>query len=575
MQHEKIIIYQVLVRLAGNVKKEITPWGSISDNGCGKFNDLDKHFLNQVKLLGANHIWLTGVLEHASCTAYPDQGIDADNPLIIKGMAGSPYAIRDYYDVCPDLAANPAERMEEFEALIARCHGAGLQPIIDFVPNHVARRYHCDQPAGKAVSFGKHDRIDQRFHQDNNFYYIPGEKLELPPEVYDLPTAKAFPHKEFEEYPAKATGNDCFSSRPSFHDWYETVKLNYGKDFDNGGTMHVDPPPATWQQMLAIIRFWAGKGIRGFRCDMAEMVPVEFWQWLIPLVKKEFPGLLFIAESYNPQAYSSYLDAGFDYLYDKEGFYDTVRRVIQGESAKQLTGVWQSQEGLEDAMLRFMENHDEERIASHHFAGLAEAGIPAMAVAATMNKGPLMLYFGQETGEKAEGASGYSGDDGKTSIFDYDRVPSFQKWYDEGACNEEKLSREEKKIRKAYQQMLSLCKQEVIARGRFYDLMWQNQGLPDPVYAYLRWNKQEIWLIAANFSHTSYPGIHIRIPDHFRKLYGASLAETLLLTSPIQAGFRKHSDWTKLENDGIDIALNAWDYEIIVICKSTSPSKGK
>ncbi len=565
MQNEKTIIYQVLVRLAGNTTEDTRPWGSISDNGCGKFNDMDNHFLSQVKALGANHIWLTGILEHASCTAYPDHGIEADNPLVIKGVAGSPYAIRDYFDVCPDLAEDPARRMDEFEALVARCHKAGLKPIIDFVPNHVARHYHCDQDAGKEGGFGNNDNNDQAFRKDNNFYYLPGERLELPPEVYELPTASIFPYRDFEEFPAKATGNDCFSSRPSFNDWYETVKLNYGVDFNNGGARDFDPPPATWNQMLAIIRFWAGKGVRGFRCDMAEMVPVEFWQWLIPKVKEEFPGLLFIAESYDPRAYHSYLEAGFDYLYDKKGFYDTVRKIIQGEPAKQLTGVWQSQEGLGDAMLRFLENHDEERIASHHFAGLAEAGIPAMAVAATMHKGPLMLYFGQETGEKARGASGYSGDDGKTTIFDYDRVPSFQKWYDHGACDEKNLSREEKILRKAYQRILSLGYEEVISQGHFYDLMWQNRELPDPVYAFLRWNKQETWLVAANFSDTNYPEIIIRIPDHFWKLRGDDQAREMLITAGIHPAVEKNASVKEISNGGIDIALNPWGYEIMII----------
>ncbi len=566
MQKEKIIIYQVLVRLAGNTQQETRPWGNMSENGCGKFNDLDMHFLTQIKKLGANHIWLTGILEHASCTAYSEHGIDADNPLVIKGMAGSPYAIRDYFDVCPDLAVDPLKRMAEFEDLITRCQEADLQPIIDFVPNHVARKYSSDQDAGKEMSFGRHDSMDKPFHKDNNFYYIPGEKLKLPPEVYVLPTAQNLPHEDFEENPAKATGNDCFSSQPSFSDWYETVKLNYGVDFRNGGAKHIDPPPATWQQMLSIIRFWANKGIRGFRCDMAEMVPVDFWQWLIPQIKKEFPGLLFIAESYNPEAYQTYHDAGFDFLYDKVGFYNTIRSVMKGdEPASKLTGVWQSQEGLEDTMLRFLENHDEERIASPHFAGAPETGLPAMAVAATMNKGPLMLYFGQEIGEQANGASGYSGDDGKTTIFDYDRVPAFQKWFDYGACHDEKLSSAEKNLRKAYQKILSLGNHEIMIQGDFYDLMWQNQELPRPVYAYLRWNKQEIWLIAANFSKTGYQDIRIRIPKHFWELYGGNQAETMELSSEINQDFSVSSQIEKLENHGINIALLPWNYDIIKI----------
>ncbi len=563
----KIIIYQLLVRLAGNTHTNIKPWGTIQENGCGKFGDLDKQFLQKVKEFGATHIWFTGVLEHASCSAYPEQGIHGDNPLVVKGRAGSPYAIKDYFDVCPDLARNPATRMAEFESLLERCHYTGLKAIIDFVPNHVARKYDCDQEAGKEYRFGAGDQTDKAFHKDNNFYYLPGEKLKLPDEVYSLPTSRENNTHNFSEDPAKATGNDCFSSTPSYNDWYETVKLNYGVNIHDGGSRHFDPLPDTWRIMHGIVRFWASKGVDGFRCDMAEMVPAEFWQWMIAKVKQEFPNLVFIAEIYNPDAYRSYHQAGFDFLYDKVGFYNTLKDVMLGAPAGRITTVWQSLGGMDDAMLRFLENHDEERIASHHFAGNAQAGIPAMAVAATMNKGPLMVYFGQETGEKAEGSSGFSGDDGKTTIFDYGRVPSFQKWYNHGNCNEEKLSREEQKIRQQYRQILQVCKEEVFVRGHFYDLMWANTGSHPCLYAFLRWTKKQVALVAANFSHTDAVEARISIPGHFLQLMAPEKTK-LYLSSETDHKPLQQTTWDSIMQHGINIVLDPMAYAIIELTHS-------
>ena len=562
---ERIIIYQVLVRLAGNTQTSIKPWGSIEENGCGKFDDLNSRFLSEINKLGATHIWLTGILEHASCTAYPEHGIGGDSPLVVKGKAGSPYAIKDYFDVCPDLAKEPANRMAEFENLIKRCHEADLKAIIDFVPNHVARKYSCDQEAGKDHEFGANDKKDTPFDKDNNFYYLPGEQLKLPDEVYALPTSREYGNQRYQEEPAKATGNDCFSANPSFDDWYETVKLNYGVNIPGGGTIHFEPVPDTWKKMLAVIRFWASKGVSGFRCDMAEMVPVEFWTWLISEIKKEYPDLLFIAESYNPRAYGTYHQAGFDYLYDKDGFYDTLKSVMLGAPANRITGVWQALDGLDDIMLRFLENHDEERIASHHFAGKAEPGIPAMAVAAAMNKGPVMIYFGQETGEKAEGSSGFSGDDGKTSIFDYDRVPSFQKWFNQGDCNQDNLSERERFIRNTYKLILNTCRENVFANGHFYDLMYNNTDMNHSVYAFLRWTKNQIMLVASNFSEKNAVEANIRIPPHFWSLFDAGGNNAFTVKSRIYSTSHEMQTPESSADIGINIVLNPMSFDYLEI----------
>ena len=522
MQQQKVIIYQLLVRLAGNKVNHCKPWGTIEENGCGKFDDLTPHFLQQIADLGATHVWLTGIQEHASCTAYPEHDIAADNPLVVKGRAGSPYAIKDYYDVAPDLANNVEKRMEEFEALLERCRDNGLTPVIDFVPNHVARQYHSDQKQGKANQLGQHDDTGKAFDPSNNFYYIPDQPLKLPEEVFRLPTSQEMKTKEYHEFPAKVTGNDCFSHEPRYQDWYETIKLNYGVDYQNNQQTAFDPVPDTWHKMLDILLFWAKKGVGGFRCDMAEMVPEAFWRWAITAVKKVYPNLLFIAEIYNPDAYSRFTAAGFDYLYDKEGLYNTLRDIMTGERpAADLTSVWHKLGGQEGSMLRFIENHDEKRIASETFAGTASAGIPGMTVAATMHQGPCMVYFGQETGEEAKGAAGFSGDDGRTSIFDYCHVPRFQKWYQKGKCNNDQLSDEEKALRTFYRQLFNLCQEPVIRSGHFYDLMWNNRHLNHQhIYTYLRWDQQAIWLIATNFSHHEHMENQIYIPAHFREISG-------------------------------------------------------
>lgn len=97
---------------------------------------------------------------------------------------------------------------------------------------------------------------------------------------------------------------------------------------------------------------------------------MEFWEWVIPQVKEKYPDLLFIAEVYNPAEYQNYLFRGkFDYLYDKVGLYDTLRNVACGyDSATAITRSWQRLGGIEKRMLNFLENHDEQRIASDFFA---------------------------------------------------------------------------------------------------------------------------------------------------------------------------------------------------------------
>ena len=315
---DKMIIYQVFTRLFGNNRIPTRVNGSIHDNGCGKMADFTTKALNEIKKLGATHIWYTGIIEHATQTSYADSGITPDHPAVVKGKAGSPYAIKDYYDVDPDLATKVPNRKQEFQNLVNRTHKAGLKVIIDFVPNHVARQYHSDAKPQGVTDLGENDDTHLAFSPQNNFYYVPGTPLQGHIDLHqNAPTA-------YEEMPAKATGNDRFDAWPAQNDWYETVKLNYGVDYLGGRSCHFDPVPDTWVKMRDILLYWAATGIDGFRCDMAEMVPVAFWHWAIPQVKEAHPALIFIAEVYNPGEYRNYIHEGhFDYLYDKVGLYDT------------------------------------------------------------------------------------------------------------------------------------------------------------------------------------------------------------------------------------------------------------
>ena len=506
----KPIIYQLFPRLFTNTCTNRIPNGSIEQNGVGKMNDINNKVLKSIKELGITHIWFTGVIEHATKTDYSTYGINPDNPHVVKGNAGSPYAIKDYYDIDPDIAVDVPNRMHEFEALVKRTHDCGMKVIIDFVPNHVARQYHSDAKPAGIEDFGVNDNPNMMFTPNNNFYYITRQVFHP---QFDLGSGK----DAYFEFPAKATGNDCFTAFPSQNDWYETIKLNYGVDYGNG-SRHFEPIPDTWFKMVNILRFWAAKGIDAFRCDMVFMVPVEFWGWAIPLVKEKYPDVKFIAEIYDVNLYRNYIYNGhFDYLYDKVTLYDTLRGVqCCNISAASITNCWQTVDGINDHMLNFLENHDEQRFASTQYAGNAEIVTPSLVVSATISRAPMMIYQGQELGEKAEDAEGFSGHDGRTSIFDYWSIPSVCRWYNNGKCNDKLLTESEKNLRNLYKQILTLCNTEkAISDGEFFDLMYVNYNNVNPHrhYTYLRHHKDETLLIAVNFGD-EIADVNINIPFH-------------------------------------------------------------
>ncbi|MBQ8154574.1 MAG: alpha-amylase family protein [Prevotella sp.] len=531
---EKVIIYQVFTRLYGNRNTTRQEDGTIEENGCGKLADFTPKVLKNLAQMGVSHVWYTGIIRHATTTDYTAYGIPRQHAAVVKGKAGSPYAITDYYDIDPDLATDVNRRMQEFEQLVERTHEAGMKVIIDFVPNHVARQYHSICKPQGVKDLGEDDNKDSGFDPvNNNFYYCPGQRFTP---YFDLYHGEKKPYLE---EPAKATGNDHFDNAPGKNDWYETVKLNYGVDYYAGGIGHFDPIPDTWKKMTDILLFWASKGIDGFRCDMAEMVPADFWAYATMIVKKKYQDIVFVGEVYNPTEYRHYIASGFDWLYDKVGMYDTMRNVIcHHQPASAISGAWQQTDDIRDHMLYFLENHDEQRIASDFFAVDAVKGVPAMIASLLMQQNPFMLYAGEEYGEHGMDKEGFSGNDGRTTIFDY--------WSIDTLCRaaEKKLTAKEKQLFDIHKRVMQIARKEKAVReGEFFDLMYVNQQL-ERQYVFLRKAGKDLMLVAVNFDDYAV-AVDVNIPAHafdYLKIAEGVYSATDLLT--------KEKEDTVLRRDG-------------------------
>ncbi len=517
---QKMVVYQMMTRLFANTNTTNRFYGTVEENGVGKMNNINGAALKGIKDLGVTHVWYTGVIEHALLTDYSKHGIPPDHADVVKGRAGSPYAIKDYYDVNPDLAVDVAGRLREFEDLVKRTHEQGLKVIIDFVPNHVARSYKSDaRPAG-TKDLGEGDDVTVGYKTTNNFYYLPGKPFVAPVRAPQPEAPKSA--GKFSENPAKVTGNNQFTEAPTIGDWFETVKLNYGVDYQNGEKKNFDPVPDTWQKMRDILVYWANKNVDGFRCDMAEMVPVEFWQWVIPQVQQVNAQIVFIAEIYNPGQYRNYLTNGkFDFLYDKVQLYDTLRLLVnQKAHTDGIAKIQESLSGINQNMLHFLENHDEQRFASSFFAGDAWKAVPAMVVSACIDEGPIMIYFGQEVGEPGAQAEGFSGDDGRTTMFDYWGVPNHQKWVNNLQYDGGQLSDEQKQLRQFYGDILTLASTNpAIVQGKYADLTIFNRqkgNLSPLVHAFVRYRGDERIIIISNFN-TKTESAKIQFPESLAK----------------------------------------------------------
>ncbi|QZE15832.1 alpha-amylase family protein [Halosquirtibacter laminarini] len=588
--HKKVV-YQVFTRLFGNRNTTNKPWGTKEENGVGKFNDFTDKALEEIKDLGVTHIWYTGVPHHALVGDYTKYGISMDDPDVVKGRAGSPYAVKDYYNVDPDMAVDPSQRMSEFESLIARTHKHDMKVIIDIVPNHVARSYQSVDFPDR--NFGATDDTTVVFDVNNNFYYIPNSHFEVPTPLngYKPLGGENAPllDGKFEEHPAKWTGNGSRSAKPHFYDWYETVKVNYGIDPEGKKHFPLLPAgadtldyrqhfefwkdktvPSSWVKFRDIALFWIDKGVDGFRYDMAEMVPVEFWSYMNASIKMKNPDAFIMAEVYQPKLYRDYILKGkMDYLYDKVALYDTLKHIMQGtSSAHNIAAVMEETEDIETHMLHFLENHDEQRIASPEFAGDAKKGIPAMIVSATLGTSPTMIYFGQEVGEPANENAGF-GTHSRTSIFDYVGVPNHQRWMNDGKFDGGKLTPEEKSLRAFYKKLLNFTIHSSALMGHYEDLTRFNDALgakySKQLFAHTRWSDKEQLLILSNFSDQALQKVKIHIPLSIISDWGVKTGNLKMVD---QLG---HQMEVKLYVDKLDAYVvadvPAWDGLILSLVK--------
>ncbi len=553
----KTVIYQLLPRLYSNTRETNKKNGTINENGCGKLNEINDAALDNIASLGASYVWYTGVVRHASTTNYSFISHPA-NANVVKGNAGSPYAICDYYDVDPDLAVDVNHRMDEWKFLVERTHKHGLKVLMDFVPNHVARTYYSDARPDVPM-FGAADDTTKTFDPQNNFYYLPGQSFTAPTSANDAP---------YVEMPAKASGNDAFTATPSPYDWYETVKLNYGVDYQNDGAKHFDPKPDTWIKMRDILLFWVSTGVDGFRVDMAQMVPVEFWSWVISQVTSRHPNVIFMGEIYDTSRYEDFVKAGFNILYDKMNFYDIVRAVVCGSMpASDMTNIWRRTDKVGNNMLYFLENHDEQRIASDSFAIDPLKARPAYIAALTMGRGATMLYAGQELGERGMDDSGFSGVDGRTTIFDYWSVGSLRRNVSGYNYDGTNLLPNERDLREWYKKVTNIVQEtEPFATGEFYDLMWVNQHIwvdAAKVYAYLRYSGKDRFLVALNFA-TKPRRQRFRIPDDAWKLMGSTWNECIQPSDVLgNALFIGRDSVNNIKENGLEVEIPAHDAVIL------------
>lgn len=575
-------IYQLFVRTFGNVNVRNQYDGDLATNGCGKFEDINDAALNSLKELGATHLWLTGVLRQATLTDYSnvDVRLGPDDPDIVKGRAGSPYAIRDYFDVSPDLATHPAQRLEEFQALVARAHAHGLKVVIDLVPNHVARSY--GSVVKPELDFGRGDDRTTFFKPGNDFFYLVDPARQPLQLTYPqgAPARSGLDGRFGPEdgssvaHTPRATGNNQTSHAPAASDWYEVIKLNYGFNFVDR-TTHYDPLPGSWSKVDAVIAYWQGMGVDGFRCDFAHWVPVEFWRWAIARARSRGPAYFFAEVYDNPDAAPGYskaafVQAGFDALYDGD-LYNGVKRIVaSGGSANDLDGLIPT-DTRAGHLLRYAENHDERRAASpvtpgdpgNSGFGSTEGGFAVTALLHLLGPDPVLLYNGQEVGEPALGAEGFGGDDGRTTIFDYWAMPELAKWVNNHAYDGAGLSDLQRALRQRYATLWRLRQEPAFAQGLFYSIQSSNNALAEYgeqgrwVYGFLRTepDRGQTFLVVVNLDPARAYQPRVKLPTEAAnraRLPDGAMAITLRdALSPFQAA----STGAELRATGVQVDL--------------------
>lgn len=540
----RVVVYQLVVRQFSNLQTDRVVDGTLEQNGVGRFEDIDEAALDGLVELGVTHVWLTGVLRQATLTDWSSIGLPPDDPDVVKGRAGSFYAIRDYYDTSPDYAVEPERRLDELVSLIDRIHDAGLQVLIDLVPNHVARGY--ASVVHPERDFGLGDDATVFFAPQNRFFYLPdppGQRLELTrPEAWN-PSGVTFDGLYAPEdgttvaRTPRATGNNVTSPRPGPNDWYETVKLNWGYNFAVGEA-HYDPRPPVWDDFDRILAYWQALGVDGFRADFAHFVPNEAWRWLIDQARSRDPQVLFLAEAY--EDLPGLQDAGFDAVY-YDAAYDALKGLYQG--SVRLEDVDSVLLALSDEDRRqwvlYLENHDERRIASPITSsaspddsgfGSAAAGRQLAPLQYLFTPGPVLFYNGQEVGETGAGIEGFSGENGRSSIYDYGSLPALQGWVNGHAYDGGSLTQEQRDLRAWYSALLTGPVRDPAVRGsgfwglRYINNSQEHSDFPDELYTFARFQPggARLVVVVANFRPGAQVTGPVRLPGDLLDAAGLS-----------------------------------------------------
>ena len=345
---------------------------------------------------------------------------------------------------------------------------------------------------------------------------------------------------------AKATGGDDYGrildTRLTDNVWYETIKLNYGYNFrERRG--HYDPVPRTWTMMDAVLAFWQGKGVDGFRCDFAHYVPPEAWAHLLSRARARNPAAFFLAEAY-PYAGSldpvhgdgQLLEAGFDAVYHWKA-YNALKGIYQGYG---MDAYEREMAALDDAerprYLEYLENHDERRIASPILSGVgagdsgfgsSAAGYQLAPLQLLYSQGPVLLFNGQEVGEPGAGATGFKGENGRTTIFDYWRMPVFARWVNGHAYDGGQLDTGERALRRFYADLLQLCQHPSVGGSGYWGLRYCNRagnapGASDWLYPYARFvpGSGQLLVVIANFRPGAAEQAMVRVPRELSEACG-------------------------------------------------------
>jgi len=323
------------------------------------------------------------------------------------------------------------------------------------------------------------------------------------------------------------------------------VKLNYGHDFRKGANTSeledLDSVPDTWLKLDQVIEYWQSMGVDGFRCDMAHMVPISFWKWLVARGRDRDEHVYFTGEAYDSDptkltegnVLHQLLDSGFDSVYDSRS-YDLVKGIYEeGKWANDLDELLWDHKRLHK-MLRYIENHDEVRVASPGNWGDWGASVGKAATAVIMGTGRsgMLLYSGQEVAENAAEAEGFSKADGRSSIFDYWSGEQLCKWTNQLKFDGGRLDQYQQDLRAWYAWWYNLMHEPEFRCGEVFGLNNYNKentkfGRLEGetvsghwIYAYLRYTEELISLVVVNLHpEIEWENLTVWLPDQFVKYF--------------------------------------------------------